>query len=416
MKTPILNSGTQRLVAFDYIVIFAIVLSSFLIYLHHLVPDTNVWDTLLFRFSPKAASNVQGFIYSVLLKLTPLIICSVWFITEVKWWRWSLILPISLLLHQLLRNLALNFNGDKMPILLEVLIVIVICMLLIFIKRKLNYFHRNLGSKYNIDSENLLLIPSASENLSRLNNVKLIIDKESLNRKQLNTIYNEFEYLKRFNNLLEVNERRVSDRPFYLKLILEVLIFISVVSMPFLFILHKIATPGQTLLDLFYFISIPSFGFPDVYTFLWVFSSKVGLILAVSLWFFTNRHWWKYFLLIPFVVGLFQLFELFKEYPQIDTYEFFTVIPFILLLMTAMVLITRRIRNFVLLSEFYSKMEDKINSSIKELSQGSEQEERNQLKTELTNLIKEHKSYSPEEYLARLKEIKERVEQLKEKA
>ncbi|TRZ41048.1 hypothetical protein D3A96_14400 [Robertkochia marina] len=137
------------------------------------------------------------------------------------------------------------------------------------------------------------------------------------------------------------------------------------------------------------------------------------MIIPVTLWFFTSRYWWKYFLLIPFSISVFQLIEMFKDSSKMDGEEIYVIFPLVVLITGIMVFLTGRVRRYVMLLEFYYKMEQKINKSILSLSM-DKGDERSDLKKELTELIKEHKKYPPEEYLRRLKAIKGRLEELKE--
>ncbi|WP_211089738.1 hypothetical protein [Robertkochia marina] len=275
----------------------------------------------------------------------------------------------------------------------------------------MKYYKKNLVHNYNIDSDNFYQLPRTTKEHRRIKLVKDILDEENLNRTQLNLIYKEY------NLLGQLNQEFISNKSNFdlisgFKTLFEILFFILLLLTPLFFNIYKIISPGIDNINL-YGITISSFGFRDLQTLLWVINSKLLMIIPVTLWFFTSRYWWKYFLLIPFSISVFQLIEMFKDSSKMDGEEIYVIFPLVVLITGIMVFLTGRVRRYVMLLEFYYKMEQKINKSILSLSM-DKGDERSDLKKELTELIKEHKKYPPEEYLRRLKAIKGRLEELKE--
>ncbi len=405
-----IKKSSTSLFLVDFTLIFLIISSSFLVYFHHLVPDVKEWETVFFSITPKITPTVQALAYHTLVKISPIIFFSIWFITEKHWWRFSILVPIAFLSFQLISNLQDEFGILPFDS-FELILVGVYLVLIVMINNYLKYYRFNIGAKFNIDSENLYLLPRSKENKSRITKVKGVLDQENLNRDQLNTIYKEYNYLNETSDYLKSEDFARQTYSFIPKLILEVLLALILVLTPLLLSLYDFVAPGVRELN-FLGMNMPLFGFPDLRTFFWVVCAKIILIIPVSLWFFSNRHWWKYFLLIPFSVGLFQLLEILSSTSEVDGYKFFNLVPIILLISVVMVVLTRRFRNYVLLLEFYNIMEIKINKTIKYLSYHSQSEKKKNLKKELTALIKDHKKYAPSEYLERLKGIKKRLEEL----
>ena len=406
-----IKKSSSSLFYIDFILIFLIIFSSFLVYFHHLVPDRKEWDIFLVTLSPKITPTVQAFFYHTLIKITPIIFFSIWFVTESHWWRYSILIPVSIVSFQLVSNVIDDFTIINNGRFYEVFLVGIYLLLIVLINNYLKYHRFNIGAKFNIDSDNLYLIPSSKENNDRLDNIKSILDQENLNRSQLNTIYREYSYLNETSFYLKNSDGNDYSQSYIPKLVLEILLFGILSLTPILLYVHNFVQPGLKVVNLFG-VDFPSFGFPDIRTLLWVINSKIILIIPVSLWFFSNRHWWKYFLLIPFAVGLFQLLEIFGNNSEVDSYKFYNLFPIILLLSGIMVLLTRRFRNYVILAEFYNTMEGKINNTIRHLSLQQQSEKKKKLKQELMILIQNHKNYLPEEYLQKLKAIKKRLEEL----
>ncbi len=97
------------------------------------------------------------------------------------------------------------------------------------------------------------------------------------------------------------------------KFIREVLLASAIVVIPFCLYLHTLFADNQDYLTLFGFTLNHNRGTSALY----VYSVLVPLInlLLASVWFFTNRFWWRKFILIP--VGLF-LYQLAKIHLYFD--------------------------------------------------------------------------------------------------
>lgn len=415
------NLKSLSFVKIDHIFISMVILSGFLVYFHNLTPDIKTWKTFFFTLTPAASYSVQTFSYVALIKLTPVLLFSIWYVCDGHWWRYAIAVPLGYLMYQMCTflNNNLDWRVDNEVIHFLPIIIFALCLLTL-IQFKLKYKYNNLGAIHKIDSENLHLIPSRRQNNKRINKIQNVLLLDNINRAQLNTIYKEYDFLRRVDSNLDrriydftqsgVANRSISS----LKWILELLIFIFIVSMPLIFAFYEISKPGEKVLE-YGFFKITKHGFSDVRTFLWVLATKLIVVLPLTIWFFTNRYWWKYFLLIPFSIYSIQIVELFKTEDPIDGVELKMVIPLVALIVGVMMVFSLRIRKYLSLMEFYSVMESKINTTINEISIETSSKEKKQLKEELTKLIKEHKRYKPEEYLSRLKEIKSRLEALKDR-
>lgn len=263
------NKSSSLLVKLDYSLILLIVCSSFLIYFHLLVPEGRVWETAWFKWSPKVTPSAQAFVYHILTKISPLIFFSIWYITENHWWRHSILLPVSILNFQLITNLLDNLNIEILQFEnSEYLLIVLYILFLVTVNKLLKYHKRNLGVKFNIDSDNLYLIPSSSQNQSKISRIKNTLDQEKIGREQLNLIYKEYNYISGVNNSLANGQQSSDFRLNQIKFSLEFLLFIIILISPFSLFIYQLAEPGVYNYELLG-INIPSFGFLDSYTFLW---------------------------------------------------------------------------------------------------------------------------------------------------
>lgn len=407
-------------VKIDHIFVVLIVLSGFLVYFHHLFPEVKVWKTLFFQFAPDGMYSAQTFFYVLFIKITPVVLLSLWFLSDDHWWCWGILFPLGNLLFQLMSflNETLHwFSGDRH---FKFFMGVFLCLTaLILVRRVLQYHQRNFGLAHHIGSENLHIIPDNRRQNKRISRVKDLLGNGQLDRTSLNLVYREYDYLQRLSaELSETNDFSASalnfiGNNFQFKRFLEVVVCSCLMSMPFVFNLHEIVEEGALKYELLGF-TIREYGFFDVRTMLWVLCTKLVVVTPLTLWFFTSRYWWKYFLLIPFVVYAVQIIEMFKPVEAIDGSEFFLILPVIIAVLLVMTVVSLRIRRYLDLKDFYQVMESKINETVSALAESRDGGAKQRLQDELAKLMREHKKYSPEEYLKALKGIKRRLEHIGE--
>ncbi len=109
-------------------------------------------------------------------------------------------------------------------------------------------------------------------------------------------------------------------------MIISLILIIS----PFLFYAYRFAPSDSKVWDIG-FVTIYSGGFGSVLSFIHAFFTKALFVLLTSIWFLTCSHWWKYSILIPFSMFLFQLSGVLNHQLQfIDQYDFWYSLPLVL--------------------------------------------------------------------------------------
>jgi len=99
---------------------------------------------------------------------------------------------------------------------------------------------------------------------------------------------------------------------------------------PFLFYLYKYA-PADSNKWNSYFFTIESKGFLNVQYYAHALFTKITLAFITGLWFVTSRHWWRWAILIPFVMFLFQLIGVVNQNIEyIDEFDFWYALPIII--------------------------------------------------------------------------------------
>jgi len=119
-----------------------------------------------------------------------------------------------------------------------------------------------------------------------------------------------------------------------------VLFTIFLVSTPFLFYLYKYA-PSESRVWNTLLGTIDSGGFNNVQAYLHAMATKITFLLLTGIWFYTSKTWWKYAILIPFTMFLFQLSGVinYKE-GYIDEFDFWYSLPIILPILILLIYIS----------------------------------------------------------------------------
>jgi hypothetical protein len=119
-----------------------------------------------------------------------------------------------------------------------------------------------------------------------------------------------------------------------------VLFTIFLVATPFLFYIYKFA-PADAAVWNTPIGAIDSGGFNNVQAYLHVLVTKIAFILLTGIWFLTARSWWKYAILVPLTMFLFQLVGVFNfKYEYIDEFDFWYSLPIILPILVLLVYIS----------------------------------------------------------------------------
>jgi magnesium-transporting ATPase (P-type) len=121
-----------------------------------------------------------------------------------------------------------------------------------------------------------------------------------------------------------------------------VIISIILIITPFLFYIYRFA-PKADVWDLG-FITIGSGGFKTIVGFSHAFFTKITFVLITSIWFFTAKQWWRYAILVPVTMFLFQLTGVINhKIEYIDNYDFWYSIPVVLPIVIFMILVSLKI-------------------------------------------------------------------------
>lgn len=120
-------------------------------------------------------------------------------------------------------------------------------------------------------------------------------------------------------------------------------ISVLLISTPFLFYLYTYAPHDQTHWE-------TSFGtfeagpFKSVQTYMHALFTKITFVILTGLWFITSTKWWRFAILVPFTMFLFQLSGVVSfKVNYMDEYDFWDALPFILPIIVFLAFLSHRL-------------------------------------------------------------------------
>lgn len=109
-----------------------------------------------------------------------------------------------------------------------------------------------------------------------------------------------------------------------------VAVSLILIATPFLFYIYKYAPSDATKWETL-FGTIESGGFYSVQIYMHALFTKLTFVLLTGIWFLTSQNWWKYAILVPFTMFLFQLSGVINDkLSYIDEFDFWYSLPVVL--------------------------------------------------------------------------------------
>ena len=143
-------------------------------------------------------------------------------------------------------------------------------------------------------------------------------------------------------------------------LLTGVLISFLLVATPFLFYIYKYAPDSKEWDTVFG--TIKASGFSNVQAYMHAVFTKLTFIMLTTIWFLTSKNWWKYAILVPLVMFLFQFIGVLNyELQYIDEFDFWYSLPIIAPILIFLIFVSYRIsKNESDSSDLMSEVDDEI--------------------------------------------------------
>lgn len=147
------DRGSKLLIG--VVVALVLLITPFLFYSYRLVPVT-LEETNVLGMNIKAGAhgNLNYFAYYLFTKLVFLLLFCVWFITCHHWWRWAILVPISMLTFQVtgVLNTSVGYI-DEFDFWYSLPVVLAVTIFMVAIAKKLNFYATGLDLKDQIEEE-----------------------------------------------------------------------------------------------------------------------------------------------------------------------------------------------------------------------------------------------------------------------
>lgn len=146
--------GNKNILIKDLIIACIIIALPFLFYLYRLAPHTKMWETSWFTFNSGKYDSVKFYFWIINTKLLIILILILWFMTCRNWWRYSILILITIELFKFHSIFNDNLNYlDEVEFIHSIPITLPIIIFLIYLTKKLNFYSLSLDLSHDLNEE-----------------------------------------------------------------------------------------------------------------------------------------------------------------------------------------------------------------------------------------------------------------------
>ena len=341
-----------------------LIIAPFFIYVHLLFDDESTTLNLLGFTFHHGYSSTQYFIWLTISEFSSMIFLIIIFFSIDNKWKYVLFVPLSIFMHDLFDplNLFTNINFQIIILRYTGLALFLLCI----IKLDKEYFSRKRVGSFALR----LSI------LKRLGYV--IIKKEQLDyAKNLNKggqyfsignlyrLYSKRIYLKEIVDRFSVHHGIV--KPLQTNRIQLLWIILVLVSVS-IRIIAELVPQGISTLYAGPF-TIKAYGFLDISIFIWYLSQKVMILVPLIIGYFNIRSWWRYAILSPIILYLYQFWESFQDLNSVDGNTNIKIFPLVLMSVLLVLVLSRLVKQHYLSLDTYDQITAEIDDLIQKISE-----------------------------------------------
>jgi hypothetical protein len=322
-----------------FIISILIIILPQLLFLHLLFDDEDTSMEIFGFIYNHGFQGTQTFIYIILTTLIPIILISIWYLESINWFKWLILLSIFPWIDNSIRY-SYTDKSNLQFLVFSIMVSTAYFFLLNLIKKK---FLKN-PEKFDIKTTNLLKIDSDLLSISAVETSLMELDKKTSNALKI---------LVHLDSL-------ISDRPFksyvnnskFKKKDIAVLALLLISSLSlygdYLFYKYPIIVDYLNLSSNLYNFNTPL-------TLVYFFGLKMAILIPLLIWFFTSPYWWRYALLSPILLNVFQIWEALQNTTYADEISFYYAAPWILLITAILLYMDKKVSYATFM--FYSKNE-----------------------------------------------------------
>ena len=286
---------------------------------------------------------------------------SIWFHTCPYWWRYFILVPLSLFLFTLLKygfiqpELISNPNFQLIWSFTFVYIFIGLMDVFIFKKLRQHEFHKSIKC---LLRDKRLFHRVAEE--FKLGKQKSLPESEKLPRKI-------FFLASRLRSNLSDHQMKREELKLSIRLV-DIFLISILLSIPLIYSFFDFIPEGQLEYNWMGTVITPH-GFKDVNIFVWYLLSKICILIPLLLWFFTSQNWWRYAILSPIVIYIYQIWESFNtSNTQVDEIEFIKALPLLASIIFILLIFSHFVKYRSKLALLYDELTIEIDRLIAKIS------------------------------------------------
>jgi hypothetical protein len=286
----------------------------------------------------------------------------IWFLTNPYWWRYFIFAQLIYWIDSLATDTFIynDFIEENLELFSVVTNAIIIGMLLMIEHR---FIRKSKVSK--------IIGPKKNWWTQKYPRLHKAIDKEARSLTEAKQVLPKNEYLRKLmvvktfiKNSLEQPASQGNGSP---KGKWDFLIVALLIFTPFLLYSYRFIPENVQEYEVFWFM-LHNHGFVDVHTFYWFVCLKLGIFLPMVMWYVTARDWWRYAILSPIVLVIYQSFEAFASYEITDEISFFKALPLTIAIVCFLGWIVHIIRHKTKVLELYEGITQEIEEMLSTIS------------------------------------------------
>ncbi|WP_421801797.1 hypothetical protein [Flagellimonas sp.] len=151
------------------------------------------------------------------------------------------------------------------------------------------------------------------------------------------------------------------------KLVFGMVAFFILAAVPFLFYSYRLISTDTTEISILGFtIEAGAHGNMNYYAY--YFLGKLSFLFAFIVWFLTSNHWWRYAILIPICMLIFQLCGLVNTSIQyIDEFDFWYSLPIVIPIVGILLTLSWKMVPYAFTEDLRDQMREEVENAKKDM-------------------------------------------------
>jgi len=151
------------------------------------------------------------------------------------------------------------------------------------------------------------------------------------------------------------------------KLIFGMVAFLILAAIPFLFYAYRLISTETTEISILGFtIEAGAHGNMNYYAY--YFLGKLSFLIAFVVWFLTSKHWWRFAILIPICMLIFQLCGLVNtSVGYIDEFDFWYSLPIVIPIVIILLVMSWKMAPYAFTEDLREQMIDEVEKVKKDI-------------------------------------------------